>query len=62
MAYASIAIFSKTDSALIGGGITNEKGEFEISNLGFGDFYLEAQFIGFEKANIKLMVIKYTTT
>ena len=52
MAYANIAIYAIQDSSLISGGITNDDGQFEIRNLGFGEFYLEAQFIGFEKTSV----------
>ncbi len=52
MSYANVAIYTLQDSGLISGGITNDDGRFEISNLKFGDFYLEAQFIGFDKTSI----------
>lgn len=49
MEYANVAIYSKKDSKLISGGITNKAGVFEISDLPFGMYYVEANFIGFEK-------------
>ncbi|SHJ87040.1 Outer membrane receptor proteins, mostly Fe transport [Tangfeifania diversioriginum] len=55
--FANIAVYSKTDSSLVSGGITNENGEFEISDLDQGEFYLEAQFIGFEKSKVTEIVI-----
>lgn len=57
MQFANIAIYNITDSALITGGITNEKGEFEIRDIEFGDYFLEANFIGFEKSIIKTITI-----
>lgn len=49
MEYANIAVYDKTDSLLVSGGITNINGEFEIRNITYGDYYIEANFIGFEK-------------
>lgn len=57
MEYANVAIYNKSDSALITGGITNANGEFEIRGMNYGDYFLEAKFIGFEKkevANVSL--------
>jgi outer membrane receptor protein involved in Fe transport len=53
MEYANIAIYNLVDSSLVTGGITNGKGEFEIRGISFGDYYLEAKFIGFDKSAIK---------
>lgn len=53
MEYANIAVYNLVDSSLVTGGITNEKGEFEIRGISFGDYYLEAKFIGFDKSAIK---------
>ena len=52
MEYANIAIYNKRDSSLVTGGITNEEGLFEISGLGFGVYYAEANFIGYEKVSL----------
>ncbi len=56
--FANVAIYRADDSTLISGGITNEKGKFEITDLGYGEFYLEANFIGFETSNVKNIVIE----
>lgn len=52
MEYANIAVYNKVDSLLVSGGITNQKGEFEIKNITYGNYYVEANFIGFEKSII----------
>ncbi|MCW0484231.1 TonB-dependent receptor domain-containing protein [Gaoshiqia sediminis] len=52
MEYANISIFSSRDSSLITGGITDVNGEFRIGNLVPGTFYVEANFIGFNKTRI----------
>jgi len=53
MEYANLALYSQSDSSLVSGGITNIEGEFELPNLPYGSFYIEAAFIGFEKTTIK---------
>ncbi len=50
MEFANIAIFKRADSTLITGGITNEKGEFDIPDVGYGEYFVEANFIGFDKS------------
>ena len=57
MQYANIALFSKKDSSLIGGGITNEQGIFSIPNVANGDYYLEAKFVGYRKKIISSIAI-----
>lgn len=52
MEYANIALYNKSDSALVTGSITNLKGEFEIKGIAPGEYYLEAHFIGFEKTRV----------
>ncbi|MFH0999694.1 MAG: TonB-dependent receptor, partial [Bacteroidota bacterium] len=52
MEYANVAIYNKVDSSLISGGITNQKGEFEINGMTYGEYYLEANFIGFDKSKV----------
>ncbi|MDX8338093.1 outer membrane beta-barrel family protein [Draconibacterium sp. IB214405] len=52
MEFANIAVYTKADSILVTGGITNENGQFEITDITYGDYYLEANFIGFDKTNV----------
>ena len=46
--FASIALYSATDSSLITGAITNEIGEFALTHIPDGDYYLIVHFIGYE--------------
>lgn len=57
MEYANVAIYNKKDSTLVSGGITNEKGQFEIKGMTYGEYYMEANFIGFEKIEIPGIVL-----
>lgn len=57
MEYANISIFNSTDSTLVTGGITNQNGEFSIDKLPLGSYYVEANFIGFNKTRIRNITI-----
>ena len=52
MEYANVAVYDSSDSTLITGGITNLNGEFEIKGMTYGNYYLEAKFIGFQKLEV----------
>jgi len=52
MEFANIAVFNEQDSALVTGTITDEHGKFEIADVNYGDYYLEANFMGFEKLTV----------
>jgi len=52
MEYANVSVYSTRDSSLVTGGITNANGEFRIGDLQTGTFYVEANFIGFNKTRI----------
>ncbi len=47
--YAAVAIMRMRDSTVVGGGITDEKGNFKVEELPFGRFYLIAKFIGYDR-------------
>jgi len=47
--YANIVLFSKRDSSMITGTITDVNGNFMLSELPFGMFYISIDFIGYEK-------------
>ncbi|MCG6188972.1 outer membrane beta-barrel family protein [Maribellus maritimus] len=61
MEYANVAVYNTKDSSLVNGGITNEKGQFEIKGINYGEYYIEANFIGFEKTNIDEVVLNENT-
>ncbi|MBN2774828.1 MAG: TonB-dependent receptor, partial [Prolixibacteraceae bacterium] len=52
MEFANIAVYSKSDSALITGGISGPEGSFEINGIALGEYYLEANFVGYQKTSI----------
>lgn len=49
MEYANVVIYSVSDSSIIGGIMTEPDGSFQIENVPPGKYYLQANFIGFEK-------------
>ena len=57
MEYANIAVYNSKDSSLVTGGITDENGRFEISGMSYGEYYIEANFIGFKKTNIDEIIL-----
>ena len=46
--YASVALIAKPDSALAGGALCDENGNFELLNTPTGRFWLRISFIGFK--------------
>lgn len=57
MEYTSVAIFSFPDSSLITGTVTNNSGYFELEDVPYGEYYLVAKFVGYEKSVISPLVI-----
>ena len=55
--YANVILYSLKDSSLVTGGITNEGGEFLIDEVPFGRYYLEANFIGYDKKIVENLKI-----
>ena len=45
--YATIAVLQTTDSSLVTGGITNERGMCIIDNIGWGTYLLKISYVGF---------------
>jgi hypothetical protein len=51
--YASVALYSTSDSTLLHGIVTDENGKFEFQNLPKDAVYLTAQFLGYQTYNSK---------
>jgi outer membrane receptor protein involved in Fe transport len=62
MEYANVSIYRKQDAKLVTGAIASEAGTFEIGDLPFGDYYVEAAFIGFEKTKVNDIKIQPNAT
>lgn len=57
MKYVTVVLFSAKDSSMVAGTISNQEGNFSISMLDSGKYYVEISFIGFEKKHIEPVVI-----
>jgi len=56
--YASIVIKKKIDNSIITGGITNEKGNFEVKDIPGQAIVFEVQFIGYKTYTTELSLTK----
>jgi outer membrane receptor protein involved in Fe transport len=54
LAFSSVALFKSTDSSLVNGTVTDEKGNFMFGNVAVGQYYMEAQYIGYYKKRIQV--------
>lgn len=51
--YANVAFYRLRDSSLVTGGITNEKGEFNIDKVPMGRYFAEVKFIGYNTLTVE---------
>ncbi|PLX09370.1 MAG: hypothetical protein C0596_02175 [Marinilabiliales bacterium] len=56
--FANIVIYSKRDSSIVSGGITDKTGFFKIDKVRYGKFYVEVNFIGYGKHIIPEIILK----
>lgn len=56
--YATVALMQSSDNMIVTGTITDESGQFRISGIRNGAYYLEVSFMGFEKQRIESVSIK----
>ena len=50
--YATVALYKTIDSSLVTGTITNGNGNFNLSGISEGNYYIEIDFIGFQKITV----------
>ena len=55
--FVNVAVYDMNGSSLVSGGITNQKGEFEIKGVTNGEFIIEANFLGYEKNRVDGILI-----
>jgi outer membrane receptor protein involved in Fe transport len=51
--FASVSIYTSSDSNLVNGAITDINGKFLIKGLNSGSFYLKVQFLGYNTKNLR---------
>ncbi|WAC12665.1 outer membrane beta-barrel family protein [Dyadobacter pollutisoli] len=49
LSYCSVALFKSIDSTLVNGVLADEKGNFKFENIPASQYYIETQYIGFNK-------------
>ena len=49
--FAAVALHAATDSSVIKGGISDEEGNFVLSELSSGEYFVSVQHVGFQKKN-----------
>ena len=55
--YANVALYKLPDSTLISGSVTSPEGVFEILEVRPGEYYLKAQFMGYESKTIEKILL-----
>lgn len=60
-AFVSVEVYSAADSALVVGTLTDHEGQFTISMLDSGKYYVEISERNFKKRNIQPVVIGEST-
>ena len=54
--YSNIVLYKSSDSSQVTGTISNSKGEFNLAGIKEGEYFLDVQFIGFEKKRFNVNV------
>ncbi|MDF1550653.1 MAG: carboxypeptidase regulatory-like domain-containing protein, partial [Bacteroidales bacterium] len=62
MEYVTVVLFSISDSSMVSGTITDADGKFIIHGVEFGNYYVEVNFLGFEKKTIHGIIISRETS
>jgi outer membrane receptor protein involved in Fe transport len=55
--YATVGIYRMNDSSLVNGTVTGTSGSFRITGIPYGSYYLEANFLGYDKKRISSIQI-----
>ena len=60
--YATIGLYRLPDSSLVNGTVTNQSGFFSFKAIPYGDYYLQAAFIGYTKKQIHINLTAYQSS
>ena len=55
--YANLVVFRTKDSVMVGGAISNQKGNFLIEKVPFGNYYMVVSFIGYSSLKIPNIIV-----
>jgi outer membrane receptor protein involved in Fe transport len=53
MKYTNVIVRSQKDSSIVTGAITDEKGEFSITKVPYGMYFVEIKYVGYKKYIVK---------
>lgn len=56
--FATVALLIAASKEVVDGNITDDKGEFEIQNVGAGEYLLEIDFLGYQTKQSKIIQVK----
>ena len=56
--FATISLYKLKDSSLVTGVVASDKGDFELSALGFGRYFMKVKFIGYKQMVIDTIAIR----
>ena len=56
LSFVNVKVTSLTDSAFIGGGMTDADGSFKVDNLKYGDYVLTLSFVGYKEETRRFSV------
>jgi len=54
--YTNIVLFSASDSLQVTGTVTSSQGIFELTNMDPGEYYIDVQFLGYERRRIRFQM------
>lgn len=57
MQYVSVVLYTQKDSIFLAGAVTNDVGEFNISNIPYNVYYAKCSFIGFKTKTISDLTV-----
>lgn len=60
--YTNVALYNLPDSQLVTGGITSPNGEFQLTKIPSGKFYISINFIGYRTYQSEVISVSKTTT
>ncbi|MGP1514505.1 MAG: TonB-dependent receptor domain-containing protein [Bacteroidales bacterium] len=61
--YVSVAVLKATsDSAIVNGGITNDKGEFSVGSIPYGKYIIKFSFVGYKEFTQNIEIKTSNTT
>ncbi|MCK3686305.1 TonB-dependent receptor [Maribellus sp. YY47] len=56
--YANVVVYFSSDSSIVSGGVTSATGNFKIEKLKQGQYFLRAQFLGYETKQTEVFELK----